>query len=172
VTRLLRDAAARLAPRERRLLAAALAVAAAVATLHAVTAVWNDFAALAARTAARERELATVQALAARLQRVAPAEPGQVPLLARLEEAARDTVGREHIAEMRPATAALGPGVEEERVALRVSGASLAEIVGLLHALETGPLALPVARLELQKLPQAPAEFAATVEVTRTRRLR
>jgi hypothetical protein len=51
-----------------------------------------------------------------------------------------------------------------------VSGASLAEVVSLLHGLEAGPVPLPVVRLELRKLPAAQAEFAATIEVARTRR--
>jgi hypothetical protein len=72
---------------------------------------------------------------------------------------------------MTPATEQLGAGVQEERVAFRVSGASLAEVVSLLHALEAGPVPLPVVRLELRKLPAAAAgAFAATVEVARVRR--
>jgi hypothetical protein len=42
-------------------------------------------------------------------------------------------------------------------------------VVSLLHALEVAPMW--VARLELRKLAAAPAEFAATVEVARTRRV-
>jgi hypothetical protein len=42
--------------------------------------------------------------------------------------------------------------------------------VSLLHALEAGPVPLPVVRLELRKLPAAHSQFAATIEVARTRR--
>ena len=161
---------ARLAPRERRLLGAAAGVAALVVVTHLVLAVWGSLAALEARVAGRERELRAVQTLAARLRRgTAPAEATEPPLVTRLEEMASGTVGRARIAGMTPETAQLGAGIEEERVTLRASGASLPEVVSLLHALEVAPM--PVVRLELRKLAAAPAEFAATVEVARTRRV-
>jgi hypothetical protein len=167
----LADALARLAPRERRLLGAGAAVAAAVLAAHLVLAAWDGMAALQARVAGRERELAAVQALATRLRgAVAPAGAADPPLLTALERVATGTVGRERIADMTPGTEQLGAGVQEERVALRVSGASLAAVVSLLHGLEAGPVPLPVVRLELRKLPAAQGEFAATIEVARTRR--
>jgi len=166
-----RDGVARLAPRERRLLGAAAAVAGLVVVVHLTASVWDGFAALQSRVAGRERELAAVQALAARLRNgVTPADAAEPPLVTRLEQVATGTVGRERIADMTPGTEQLGAGVQEERVTLRVSGASLAEVVSLLHALEVGPVPLPVARLELRKLPAARAQFAATIEVARTRR--
>jgi general secretion pathway protein M len=97
-------------------------------------------------------------------------DAGEPPLLTRLEQVATGAVGHDRIADMTPGTEPLGAGVEQERVALRVSGASLAEVVTLLHALEAAPVPLPVVRLELRKLPAAPAAFAATIEVARTRR--
>jgi hypothetical protein len=164
-------ALARLAPREQRLLGVAAAVAALVVVAQLALGVWDDLAALQARVAGRERELATVQGLAARLRRgIAPADAAEPPLLTRLEQVATGTVGRARIADMTPGTAELGAGVQEERVTLRVSGASLAEVVSLLHALEAGPVPLPVARLELRKLPAARTQFAATIEVARMRR--
>lgn len=166
------DVLRRLAPRERLLLGAATGLAALVVVAHLGLAVWGHLASLEARVAGRERELRAVQALAARLHRAAqPAEPSEPALVTRLEEAASGTVGRARIAAMTPDTAPLGAGIEEERVTLRASGASLPEVVSLLHALEAGPVPLPVVRLELRKLPAAPAEFAATVEVARTRRV-
>jgi hypothetical protein len=174
----LADALAHLAPRERRLLGAGGAVTAAVVVAHLALAAWDGMAALESRVAGRERELAAVQALATRLRGAVtpagaadpPAAPGDPPLLTALERVATGTVGRERIADMTPGTEQLGAGVQEERVALRVSGASLAEVVSLLHGLEAGPVPLPVVRLELRKLPAAQAEFAATIEVARTRR--
>lgn len=171
MTSRLLDALGRLAPRERRLAAVAAGVGALVVAAHLALAVWSDLAALEARVAGRERELLAVQALAARLRRgVAPADAAEPPLVTQLEQAATGTVGRARIAAMTPGTTPLGAGLEEERVTLRASGASLAEVVSLLHALEVGPVRLPVVRLELRKL-AAPSEFAATVEVARTRRL-
>ena len=167
----LRVTLARLAPRERRLLGAAAAVAGLVVVTHLALSAWDGVAALRSRVAGRERELAAVQALAARLRSgVTPADAAEPPLVTRLEQVATGTVGRERIADMTPGTEQLGAGVQEERVTLRVSGASLAEVVSLLHALEVGPVPLPVARLELRKLPAAQAQFAATIEVARTRR--
>ena len=167
----LRDALARFAPRERRLLGAAAAVAGLVVVTHLALSAWDGAAALRSRVAGRERELAAVQGLAARLRNgIAPADAAEPPLVTRLEQVATGTVGRERIADMTPGTEQLGAGVQEERVTLRVSGASLAEVVSLLHALEVGPVPLPVARLELRKLPATQAQFAATIEIARTRR--
>ena len=63
-------------------------------------------------------------------------------------------------------TASAGGG-PDERVALRVTGALLAEVVRLLHALEAKPPPLGVVRLELRKPPDAPRRFDATIEVAR-----
>ena len=168
----LADRIARLAPRERRLLGVAASIAALVVATQLALGTWGHFAALRARVAGRERELVAVQRLAARLDRgIAPADAAEPPLLTRLEQAATGTVGRDRIADMTPAMERLGAGVSEERVAFRVSGASLAEVVSLLHALEIGPPPLHVVRLELRKLPAAAGAFAASVEVARTRRM-
>jgi len=86
-------------------------------------------------------------------------------LLARLEAAATDAVGRERIASMTPTAGPVEDGLAEERVALAVRGASLADTVRLLHRLETADPPLHVARLELRKRPDDPAHFDATVEV-------
>jgi len=55
-------------------------------------------------------------------------------------------------------------GLVEERVAVQVRGASLADAVRLLHELESGTPTVHVARLELRKLPDDPAGFAVTLE--------
>lgn len=167
----LRAAADGLSARERRLAALAGGVIAAVVALQAGLFVWRDTTALAARVAARERELVLVRGLVARLGTApAPDAADEPPLLSRVEAVAVDTVGRERIVEMTPARQTLGTGVEEERLALRVQGAYLAEVVRLLHALETSGGSLAIARLELAKLPAAPSAFAATIEVARVRR--
>ncbi len=172
MTARLLDVLGRLAPRERRLLGVATGVAALVLVAHLALAVWGSLAALEVRVAGRERELRAVQALAARLRGgIAPADATEPPLVTRLEQVATGTVGRTRIAGMTPGTTELGAGLEEERVTLRANGASLAEMVSLLHALEVGPVPLPVVRLELRKLAGAPSQFAATVEVARTRRV-
>jgi hypothetical protein len=149
--------------RERMLLAIATGLSVAAALTTAVLAGRDDIAALRARVVAHERELDQVRRLAATLRRQTSSEaPPDVPsLLTRLEAAADEAVGRQRIASMTPA----GEGPRSDRLALRVAGASLAEVVRLLHGLESGSPAIPVARLELRKHPDDRARFDATIEV-------
>jgi hypothetical protein len=149
-------------PRERRLLATAAGVTGLVVAWQTAVVVRDDFAALRARVAGHERELADVRRLAATVGRDA-APPASdttgASLLSRLEGTAGAVVGRERIASMTPAAGV----AENPRVALRVVNASLVETVRLLHALERD--ALGVARLELRKHPDDPAQFDAMIEV-------
>ena len=160
---------ATLSARERTLVVAAAAAAGLGLVASGVLGVRDDLATLGARVAGHERELAAVRRAAAALRRDgAPAagEAADTPaLLARLEAAATDAVGRERIASMTPTTSPVEDGLAEERVALAVRGASLADTVRLLHRLETADPPLHVARLELRKRPDDPAHFDATVEV-------
>ena len=160
---------ATLSARERTLVAAAAAAAGLGLVASGVLGVRDDLATLGARVVGHERELAAVRRAAAALRRDgAPAagEAADTPaLLARLEAAATDAVGRERIASMTPTTSPVEDGLAEERVALAVRGASLADTVRLLHRLETADPPLHVARLELRKRPDDPAHFDATVEV-------
>jgi len=163
---------AALSPRERALLAAAAGATALLVATLAALAVRDDLATLRARVAAHERELADVRRAAAVLRRDAAlpaADADGASLLARLESAAGTIVGRERIASMTPAAGAVEDGVAEERVAVRVTGASLAETVRLVHALETASPPLHVARLELRKHPDDATRFDATVEVAELR---
>ena len=158
-----------LSARERTLVAAAAATAALALVARGGLALRDDLATLRARVAGHERELAAVRRAAAALRRGgAPAagEAADAPaLLARLEAAVSDAVGRERIASMTPTAGPVEDGLAEERVALAVRGASLADTVRLLHRLETADPPLHVARLELRKRPDDPAHFDATVEV-------
>jgi Type II secretion system (T2SS), protein M len=150
-----------LSPRERTLLAIAAGLGLVVAVGAGALAVRDDLDTLRARVGGRERELREVRRLAAALRRAGPApDAGGVPI-ARLEAVVDETVGRERIAGMTPAAS------PDEPVALRVSGASLAELVRLMHALETGPPPLAIVRLELKKLPDDQHRFDATLEVAR-----
>jgi hypothetical protein len=74
---------------------------------------------------------------------------------------------RDRVAAMTPVDAAAG--APDERVALRVAGASLAETVRLLHALDAGEPPVGVARLSLRKHPDDPAHFDLVVEAAPTR---
>src|SRR5262249_51724662 len=117
---------AALAPRERVLVSAAAVLTVVIGAGGAAPAGRADRSARRAGVAGHERELAEVRRLAAVL-RQAPATTATdgAPLLTRLEAAAMETVGRERIAGMTPTTSATSDGAQEERVALRVSGASL-----------------------------------------------
>jgi hypothetical protein len=155
--------------RERALLLGATVAMVGLGAVGAGLAARDDLAALRARVAAHERELVEVRRLATLLARAPatnpPAAADAPSLLTRLEVAAADTVGHERIASMTPA-ATSGPAVPgTERVALRIAGASLAEVVRLLHDLETGDPPLAVTRLELRKHPDDATRFDATVEV-------
>lgn len=150
--------------REQRLLAVA-AVGGALALAGAiVVSIHDDLEALRVRVAGRERALHEVRRLAATLRRTAPASAdgaAATPLLTRLEATVGGVVGRVRVAAMTPVAAeGSAPGV-----ALRVGGATLAEVVGLLHACESQVPPLAVTRLALRKHPDDPARFEATLEV-------
>ena len=70
---------------------------------------------------------------------------------------------------MTPAAGPVEGGLAEERVALSLRGASLAQVVALLHALEGGTPHLPAARVELRKRVDDPTRFDAAVEVVELR---
>jgi hypothetical protein len=70
---------------------------------------------------------------------------------------------------MTPAAGPVEDGLVEEHVALRVTDASLADTVRLLHALESGSPPLRVTSLTLRKHPDDPGRFEAAVEVTQLR---
>jgi hypothetical protein len=154
--------------RERLLLLAAAGLAAAISALLAGRAVLEDLAIGRARVATHERELREVRRLAALLERSAPPTGGgaDASLLARLETAAGDVVGRERIASMTPAPDA---SADEERVSLEVRGATLPDTVRLLHALATASPPVAVTGLALRKHPDDPTRFDATLEVGQAR---
>lgn len=159
--------------RERALVGAAAALTVLVAGVLAALAVRDDLASLSARVAGHERELREVRRLAAALLHDpatgAPEAADATALMARLEAAVDGAVGRERIAGMTPAPPRVEGGLVEERVTLRVSGASLGDTVRLLYALEGASPPLRVTRLELRKHPDDPARFEATLEAAALR---
>jgi len=166
VTAQLRGWLATRSEREQRLLAVAAALALGSAALLAVAAVRADLAARRARVVALERELAAVRRLAATLGQDGRAAAGTPSTLARLQAAA-DAVGLgERIAAMTPAA---DGSTTDDRVSLRIAGASLADTVGLLHALETEEPAIGVARFALRKHPDDATRFDLVLEATQRR---
>jgi hypothetical protein len=164
--------AASLSPRERALVAGALVLTGLLAAAGIVQAVRDDLGALRARVAGHERDLREVRRLALALGHggvptfAGSDEPASV--IAMFEAAADGVVGRERLASLAPTTGPAEDGVVEERVTARVTGASLAETVRLLHALEA-MADVGVTRLELRKHPDDPGRFEATVDVARLR---
>jgi len=156
------------APRERVLLVAVTAAGGVGAVLAAALAIHADLTALEARVVSREHELTALRRLAADLGPIpTPAPTGAPSLVTRLETAAEAVVGRPRITAMTPTATALPEGLREERVALRLAGASLAELVRLLHGLGSADPPIDVARLELRKHPDDSRHFDATIEVAR-----
>jgi type II secretion system (T2SS) protein M len=141
--------------RERRLLAVAAAGTALVVGVGVAGAIRADLTRARGRVAALERELAAVRRLAGTLGTAgAHTDPST---LARLQDAAGGAGLGDRIA-------ALTPGGDDDRVALRVAGASLAETVRLLHALDAGEPPPAIARLALKKHPDDATRFDLVVE--------
>jgi hypothetical protein len=151
--------------REQRLLAVAAVGGVLALAAATVAGVQDDLSALRARVAGRERTLREVRRLAATLRRTAPADDATAaPLLTRLEATAGGVVGHERVAAMTPVAATAADG-GAAAVALRVGGATLEEVVRLLHACESQVPPLAVTRLELRKHPDDVTRFEATLEV-------
>jgi hypothetical protein len=72
----------------------------------------------------------------------------------------------DRVAAMTPETTAAADGVVTSRLSVRVSGASLAETVQLLHALDDGAAPLDVPRLTLTKHLDDPRRFELTLDLT------
>ena len=149
--------------RERRLLGAAAVVGLAIVVGSAIAAVSDDLAALRARVAARERELAAVRRLAATLAgaRLAPGDDGA--LMTRLQVATDTARLADRVTAMTPSPTPAG--ASGARLAVRLSGTSLAETVQLLHALDEVATPLGVARLALRKHADDPHRFDVTLEI-------
>lgn len=160
MTRSLRAWLAGLGERERRLVLAAAGLAVAVAAALALGAVHDDLTALRDRVAAHERELAQVRRLAATLGPVRAPSHDDGALLTRLQAATDAAALGDRVTAMTPTTDA-----EPARLALRVSGASLAETVRLLHLLDEDGAPLGVGRLALRKHPDDPRRFDVTLEI-------
>jgi len=148
--------------RERRLLTLAGVCALVLLTGGATIGVRNDLQRLRARVEARTLELAQIRRLAAAAPGAPDTQSDGATLLSRLQ-AATDAAGvAERVAAMTPAET----GSETSpRLAVRMTGASLAETVQLLHALDRDPPMLGVPRLTLRRHPDDPRRFDVTLEV-------
>lgn len=149
--------------REQRLLWLAFALAGSVTLTTAALRGRDHFRALEASIEARRHELGTVRRLAAEVEHGRGATPvAAASWVAHVEAAATGIVGRERVAALSPATADDG----QRHINLRISDATLAEVVALLYALEGDGGAQRVARLELFTRPGTEARFDVVTEVT------
>jgi hypothetical protein len=146
--------------RERRLLALAAVVTVAIGVAGAALAVRDDLARLRARVAAHERELAAVRRLAAAVAGTRPSGGDGGALMTRVQTATDAARLGDRVAAMTPSG-----GSSDARLAVRLSGASLAEVVHLLHALDEAAGPLGVERLGLRKQPDDPRRFDVTLEI-------
>ena len=151
--------------RERRLLGAAAAVTAVVTVAAVALAAWDDVAALRERVAARERELAAVRRLDGTVAGARPAGGDDGALMTRVQAATDAARLGDRVAAMTPDTTAAADGSATARLSVRVSGASLAETVQLLHALDDGAAPLDVPRLTLTKHLDDPRRFELTLDL-------
>ena len=147
--------------RERTLLRLTAAVCAVVLALRIGSAVVQDLAAIEARIAAQERDLAAVRRLSRQLvqQRAAATGGDERPLVTRIEATASAVVGHERIASMTPVVGG------NEGVALRLVNTSLGEVVRVLYGIEQA--GDRVDTLDLVKHPDDPGRFDATLEIAR-----
>jgi len=155
-------------PRERRLLMLGVGCAAVVLVGTAVVAVHDDLTGARARLRAKERELEHVRHLAGLLDGQSGTPTDETPLLSRMQSVADSIVGREQIASMAPSSGSpSAEGVVEERVAVRIVGISLPDLVRLLYAIEGESVALD--RTELRKHTDEPGRFDLALDVVEVR---
>ena len=166
-------ALSRLNPRERLLVGTLAALAGASAGYLFVIE-----PAIASRIRAEQRvemlvrDLPTMESLARRIQQLesqvgAASKSAKADtdfsLFAFIDRAAAASLTRDSIASMNPSRHPLRDGKEETIVELRVSGASLAELIGFLQRIEQAEQPIYVKRLELKRRYEDKTRFDATV---------
>ena len=149
--------------RERWLLGLAVAVALAAMTASTVATVHEDLRTLSARVQGRERELAQVRRLARTVAATSGGSGGDASLSALLQSAAEAAGLGDRLAAMSPTAATTDTPA---RLRLRVSGTSLAEAIGFLHALGGDSSSPGIAHLGLRKHPDDVQRFDLTLEAT------
>ncbi len=183
LTDLLRRLAAlveRLSPRERVLVGAGAAAGLVVATWALAGILTERRATLQAQIAASERDLDEMGRLRDRylqlkterdvVRRMLDRGGSDFSLFSHLEGVTRDTLSsRERVAAMNPSTRTIAEDLQEEDVEMRLSGASLRELVALLYRVEKSDLPLLVSRVQMKKRFDQPFVYDATLVVGRLR---
>jgi general secretion pathway protein M len=163
-------------PRERIIVAAGVAMAAAVLVflliIDPVMATIDKLDRQAKRKAKDSQELALMaqeyvvkQARIAKLEERMPSPPAQFSLLAFLEEATTTAQIRDRIAGMQPQAPIVVQGYQETAVDLRLDGVSLPQILALLVAIERAPYDVQVHHLQLKPKYDNPVNLDATLKI-------
>jgi general secretion pathway protein M len=163
-------------PRERIIVAAGGAMAAAVLVflliIDPVMATIDKLDRQAKRKAKDSQELALVaqeyvvkQARIAKLEERMPSPPAQFSLLAFLEEATTTAQIRDRIAGMQPQAPIVVQGYQETAVDLRLDGVSLPQLLALLVAIERAPYDVQVHHLQLKPKYDNPVNLDATLKI-------
>jgi type II secretory pathway component PulM len=158
---------ARLSPRERRLVGAAgMTVCGIVLYLLVIDPLWEWYARLGARVAAKERELEELLALRRtyltlrqEVERTRLMGETYASSFAFLEGVATSTVGREKVAAINPVGRETHNGVSQETVELRLTGVTLREVVELLYKIESAGVALRTVQLSIKEAYKDPYAF-------------
>lgn len=172
----IRQVYAGLAPRERRLVAIAVAAVGVVVLIGIWSAARSTRAGLERRIAAKEKDLAGIRELrdtyltlrqeTERLYSDAKSRPADFSLFSFLEGVGSRAMPREKITAMNPSNRALGNEFVEDSVEMKIGGASLPELVELLYRLQRGPVPLRVARMTMRKRFNDPNAFDVTLSVS------
>ena len=163
-------------PRERIIVAAGGAMAAAVLVflliIDPVMATIDKLDRQAKRKAKDSQELALVaqeyvvkQARIAKVEERMPSPPAQFSLLAFMEEATTTAQIRDRIAGMQPQAPIVVQGYQETAVDLRLDGVSLPQLLALLVAIERAPYDVQVHHLQLKPKYDNPVNLDATLKI-------
>lgn len=163
-------------PRERIIVAAGGAMAAAVLVflliIDPVMATIDRLDRQAKRKAKDSQELALVaqeyvvkQARIAKLEERMPSPRAQFSLLAFMEEATTAAQIRDRITGMQPQAPIVVQGYQETAVDLRLDGVSLPQLLALLMAIERAPYDVQVHHLQLKPKYDNPVNLDATLKI-------
>lgn len=152
------------APRERRLVVAALLALALAGAALGARGVLRDRAALAQRIERAERRLAAARVLAGRVEAADALRPhaAPTPLVSLVEAAVVRVVGQERLTRLEPGT------TPDDATEARLAGVDLADVARVLGALEEDPSErLLVRDVELRRRPDEPTRYDAALVVVR-----
>ncbi|MEW6273160.1 MAG: type II secretion system protein GspM [Thermodesulfobacteriota bacterium] len=174
------EALGRLAPRERALVLAALAVTALLVLWLGVIEPLGDALSRLDRDVQRARnDAGSIGELVARyrtlrsevdaLERGASAGDAGPSLFAQLESVSVPIAGRERIVAMNPSTRTISNELAQELVEMRIEGITMRALVSLLHAVESRDPPMSVERIAVKRQYKDQSRVDATVVVARIR---